>query len=222
MEGLQLIVTASTIIIFILSAVLAASLSAEFMRGRKRSHLFWSAGMWLFAVTVLFEVIFAYGFYSALLIDAHLLLVAVLVELLALGSMELTGNSAAKWAYGAFCIAATAFLAYALATSAVGNVIASYVVFGALPLLVVEASSIATFPAAAILIIVAGVGYARRRNPKMLSIIAGTVVVSIAGTLYIAAVPEFLYIAEFAGIVLLWLGFFDFSVLKRKGGQRKR
>ena len=48
----------------------------------------------------------------------------------------------------------------------------------------------------------------------MLSIIAGVVVVSIAGGLYIAAVPVFLYYSEFVGIILLWFGFFSFKKAK--------
>ncbi len=83
-------------------------------------------------------------------------------------------------------------------------------VFGPLPLSVVITSSIVTFPAAAILIIVAGISYYRGHDKKMLSIILGTIIVSIAGTLYIVQFPAFLYYAEFIGIVLLWLGFFDF------------
>jgi hypothetical protein len=37
------------------------------------------------------------------------------------------------------------------------------------------------------------------------------VVVSVAGSLYLVQFPAFLYYSEFIGILLLWLGFFDFS-----------
>ncbi|MDE1870492.1 MAG: hypothetical protein KGH71_05965, partial [Candidatus Micrarchaeota archaeon] len=67
-----------------------------------------------------------------------------------------------------------------------------------------------TFPAATVLVIVAAMGYRRTRSLKMVSIIAGVVVVSVAGTLYIASFPSFLYYAEFAGMLLLWMGFYDF------------
>jgi hypothetical protein len=60
------------------------------------------------------------------------------------------------------------------------------------------------------------VSYRKTRNKKLLSIIAGVIVVSIAGTLYIVAFPAFLYYAELAGIALLWLGFVDF---KSPGGK---
>ena len=91
----------------------------------------------------------------------------------------------------------------------------NYVVAGAPPISVIVTSSIATFPAAIVIIWVAAASYIQKRNVKMLSIIAGVIVVSIAGTLYIASFPAFLYYSEFFGILLLWLGFFDFSKLKK-------
>ena len=62
---------------------------------------------------------------------------------------------------------------------------------------------------------IAAISYKRTRSKKMLSIIAGVIVVSIAGTLYIASFPEFLYFSEFIGILLLWAGFFDAGTFKR-------
>ncbi|MEM3841580.1 MAG: hypothetical protein QXN59_02730, partial [Candidatus Micrarchaeaceae archaeon] len=88
-----------------------------------------------------------------------------------------------------------------------GSIIISHVVYGALPLSVVLYSSAATFPAAIILIAIAAKSYIKKRSAKMISIIAGVLVVSTAGTLYIAAFPAFLYYSEFIGILLLWLGF---------------
>lgn len=49
----------------------------------------------------------------------------------------------------------------------------------------------------------------------MLSIIAGVVIVSIAGSLFIAQFPAFLYYSEFIGILLLCLGFFDYKSLRK-------
>lgn len=91
-----------------------------------------------------------------------------------------------------------------------GNILSSRVVYGSLPLPVVIASSIITFPAAVILVVIAIISYRRSRNAKMVGIILGTLVVSIAGSLYIAAFPPPLYYSEFSGIILLWLGFVDF------------
>ncbi len=73
--------------------------------------------------------------------------------------------------------------------------------------MVVVSSSFVSFPAAFFIILIAALSYKKSRNIKLLSIIAGVIVVSIAGTLYIAAIPVFLYYAEFIGILLLWIGF---------------
>ncbi|MEM3227686.1 MAG: hypothetical protein QXK65_01930 [Candidatus Micrarchaeaceae archaeon] len=214
MYGLQFAVVASTASITVLSLILAISLTLNFRMKRQASYLFWSLGMWIFALGVALELVFAFGVYNKLLADAYLFAVALTVELLALGSMQLIRSAKARLAYYAYCIATSVLLAVLLYTSKFGNIIVTYVVFGALPLPVVIASSLIAFPAAVLLAVIAAMSYRRTRSSKMLSIIAGVVVVSVAGTLYIAAFPEFLYFAEFAGILLLWLGFFDIKTFR--------
>ena len=76
MFGTQAIVELSTIVIFLLSAVLAVYLIRNYLRTRSRALLFWSTGLWLFALGVILEIIFAFGFYSELLISAYLFIVA--------------------------------------------------------------------------------------------------------------------------------------------------
>ncbi|MCL5100494.1 MAG: hypothetical protein M1122_00880, partial [Candidatus Marsarchaeota archaeon] len=168
---------------------------------------FIATAIWIFALGVFIEIVFAYGIYSQDLIRSYLFLVAVLVELLALGSMQLAKNRNAKKVYNVFVILSTMLLAYSLMISNIGNIITDYVVFGLLPISVVITSSIITFPAAIILIAVAMKSYLVKRSSKLLSIIAGVIIVSIAGTLYIVQYPAFLYIAEFVGILALWYGF---------------
>jgi hypothetical protein len=177
--------------------------------------LFWSLGLWFFALSVLEEVVFSAGYYSELLAAAYLGIVALLVEFLALGSIQLVKGERIKNAYYLYSLATGVALAYFLAAEKFGNLLDNYVVYGALPLGVVVISSIITFPAAAVLITTAALSYKKTHNRKMLSIITGVVVVSIAGSLYIAQFPAFLYYSEFLGILLLWMGFFDFSFLKR-------
>ncbi len=201
------IVELSTIVIFALSAVLAFYLTVN---GRSISTRFWSSGMWMFALGVFLEVIFAYGIYSQFLIKLYLLVVALVVELLAMGSINLTGKRVLIVAYYAYSVVSTLSLVLSLVYSDIGNIITNFVVYGSLPVSVVVTSSIVTFPAAAILIAVAAISYRKKHSYKMLSIIAGTLIVSVAGTLYIAQFPAFLYYAEFFGVLFLWLGFFDF------------
>lgn len=197
----------STILILILTAALAAIMTTRYFRKHSRPLLFWSMGMWAFAIGVLLEVVFAIGIYSDLLISIYLFIVVVVVESLALGSMQLIKSNRLRDSYYIYSAASTILLIYFLYASPIGNIIESHIVFGVLPLFIVIASSTVTFPAAAILIAIAAISYVHRHSYKMLSIIAGVIVVSTAGTLYIAAIPAFLYYSEFIGILLLWIGF---------------
>lgn len=203
----QAFIEFSTLFILVLTLGLAVVMNRKYARIRSKSLLYWSAGMWFFAIGVLLEVVFAFGVYSELLIVLYLFFVAIVVESLAIGSMQLIKSNRLKVSYYIYSAIATILLAYSLYTSKIGNVITNHIVFGALPLFVVITSSIVTFPAAAILIAIAAISYLRKHSVKMLSIIAGVIVVSTAGTLYIAAMPEFLYYSEFIGILLLWAGF---------------
>jgi hypothetical protein len=179
----------------------------KFFKKKAKSQLAWSLGLWLFGVGVLLEILFSFNFYNAFLIKVYLASVAFLVSFLALGSTVLLKNKKVFSYYGIFFILSAIFVVYSLIVSTIGNVLTNYVVFGVLPLLVVISSSVMTFPAAAMLIAVAVISYRKTSNKKMLSIIAGVVIVSVAGSLYIAHFPTFLYYSEFIGILLLWLGF---------------
>ncbi|MEM0128461.1 MAG: hypothetical protein QXO03_05200 [Thermoplasmatales archaeon] len=215
---MNLQVTISTSIIFVLSVVLATLLTQNAVKKRGLSYAFWSVGMWLFSIGVALEIAFSAGVFNSVLIDGYTLIVAMLVGFLALGSMSLTHRKTTFRLYALYFAFSTAFLVVSLTITHIGNIIVGGVVYGALPLLVVISSSVVTFPAAVILIVVSLVSYRRSRDWKLLSIVAGVIVVSIAGTLYVAAFPSFLYIAEFIGILLLWIGFVDFRYISNSRG----
>lgn len=214
MSDLQLSVEISTIVIFILSCLLAYFLTTEYLKKRYASHLFWSIGLWLFAIGVAEEIAFAFGIYSEFLISAYLFIVVLIVEALALGSIQLIKSRMVKLAYYCFVIISSLLVLASLLTSTIGNILENYVVFGNLPLSVIVTSSLCTFAAAIVIVVIAAMSYMKKKNVKMLYIITGVIVVSIAGTLYIVSFPEFLYFSEFFGILLLWLGFFDFKRIK--------
>ncbi len=200
----------------VLSIILAILLTNDYARKHTGSTAFWSSGMWVFSVSVALEVVFSLNLYNSLLIKAYLFLVAFLVELLALGSAFLLKNRVIRLSYVIYSAIAASFLVVALATSQIGNILSNGVVYGALPLEVTIGSSLLTFPAAIILLAVSIISYRKTRKRSLISIIAGVIVVSAAGTLYIASFPAFLYISEFIGILLLWLGFVDFGALLTK------
>ena len=203
----------ATLFIFLASSLLSALLTMNFFRKSVSSYIYWSTGMWLFALASFLEILFSAGMYNIPLIDIYLFSVAVLVQLLSLGSLALTRKDSIFRVYAGYSIASDILLSVTLVVYPVGYVLTNGVVFGLLPLFVTIVSSIITFPAAVILIVVGALSYRTGKDTRMLSIIVGTIVVSIAGTLYIAAYPAFLYYAEFIGIVLLWLGFVDFRYL---------
>jgi len=207
MNTLQELVLITTIVVGILSLLLAIYITRVYARKKSLPHLFWSAGLWVFTVSVMLEIAFALNVYSAALIDAYLFLVVILVELLSLGSIQLIKNANYKKIYYAFIILVTMYAAYTIFSANQGYLIENYVVAGLPTVPAIVSSSIATSASAAVLVIVAGMSYWKKRNNKMLSIIAGVVIVSVAGSLYIAQEPYLLYAAEFIGILLLWIGF---------------
>ncbi|MDE1768861.1 MAG: hypothetical protein KGH67_03010 [Candidatus Micrarchaeota archaeon] len=191
----------------LLTIVLALVITARYMKKRTSSLLYWGLGIWVFAIGVLLELAFAVGIYSGLLIKLYLILVAILVELLALGSIQLIKSVKLKRFYYVFVVISTLLLIYFTAVTDMGNLIQYYVVWNPPPLSVILLSSLITFPAAIVIAGIALKGFLQRRSYKLLSIIIGVIEVSIAGTLYIVAYPAFLYIAEVLGILLLWYGF---------------
>ncbi len=205
----------STSVIFVLSAILSIFLTANYYRSRKSPFIFWSAGMWAFSAGVLLEIVFSAGIFSQGLIKVYLFLVAELVLLLSLGSMMLLHSKYGP-IYYIYSAVMSIYLILSLYLYRIENIISNYVVFGPLPLQVVISSSLITFPAAVVLVLIAILTYRKTREKKMISIIAGVIIVSIAGTLYIASFPAFLYFAEFIGILLLWAGFFDPSMIRKK------
>lgn len=205
-----------TAITLVLSAVLSVYLTKNYLQNKTASLMFWSSGMWLFTVGVFMEVLFAANFAPQMLVDLYLFIVALIVEALALGSIQLVASKRKKAVYLYFCIITTAALAIVLALTKNAGIIKDYVAYGNPSIAVILASSLITFPASLVLAGVALISYLKRRNMKMLSILAGVIVVVIAGTLYIASFPSFLYISEFIGIVLLWFGFYSTGHGKRR------
>ena len=203
----ELFVTISTVIIFLLSAGLTFFIVKKYLKTKKLNLLYWSIALTVFTAAVLLEILMANKIYSELIIDLYLFLVAILVQFLALGSFALYNNRKFLSYYYIYSVLATVFLVITLILYPAGNIIKTHIVFGVLPLGIVISSSFVTFPAAVFIILIAAISYKKFKNKKLLSIIAGVIIVAMAGTLYIAAVPVFLYYAEFIGILLLWIGF---------------
>src|SRR5271157_4878569 len=153
--GGQQVVEFSTAMTFVLAAILAVFLTQNYLQRRSKSYLFWSLGLWLFALSVFEEFLFSSGYYGESLIRSYLGLAAILVEFLALGSIQLVKSSRIKIVYYVFAVASTVALGYFLATETIGNILDNYVVFGNIPPSIVAVSSVITFPAVIVLIVMA-------------------------------------------------------------------
>lgn len=212
----DLLVGVSTIVFFLLSSVLALFLTDAYAVRRQRSYLYWSIGLWLFALTDLFEMLFAFGTYASLMGQVYLFVVAFMVIPLAMGSLELIKTVNIRRVYLGYSVVTVLLLAYFTFSVDPGNIVVGSVVGANIPINVIIYSSLITFPAMVVLIVVALLSSLRTKRKKMLWIVLGMLVFGVSGTLYIAAFPAAVYYGEFIGLVMLWLGFFDFSVLKRK------
>ena len=204
----------STIIILISSLGLSILISSNYIRKKQLNLLAWTSGLWVFSISVALEVVFSTNYETSLLMKSYLILVAVLVELLALGSVLLLKKHNITIYYGIYMIISTVFVIVSAVISHVGDIVTHGVVYGVLPILISISSITVTFPAAILLIYISLTSYIKTKNPKLLSIVVGVIIVSVAGTLYIVEFPAFLYYAEFFGILLLWIDFVDFKVLK--------
>jgi hypothetical protein len=209
MVSLQLIAELGTIVITLLTVPLAVYITTKYMKGKGRPYLYWSIGMWAFAVAAFEEIVFAFNYYDPVLINIYFFLVAMVVLFLSLGSVELIKSAKIKKYYMVFSILATILLIYSLVVTpepGQSKLITGYVVTGLPALFVIITSSIIVYPASAALVVIALKSYLKRRVIKPLYIIAGVIVISAAGSLYLLSFPIFLYFSEFIGIVLLWLG----------------
>lgn len=201
-------IVASIVVESLIALLLAVLVLARYRRERQPWHLYWGVGVALVFVTLLEESALDAGAWSQLLIRSYLVLIAVLVGILSLGSAEvsLTGRWRAVW-FGYVALSCAACAIVGAVTPVSSSIMYQGVVWGSPPTSVVVLSSVVTFPSALLLIGSALYGAVRERRPQLLFIVAGAALFSLAGTLYIASFPVAMVYSEFAGVVLLFLGF---------------
>ncbi len=211
----QVFTLSLTVVVFILSLGLTIVMGIKARKSYSPSNIFWFTAMIIFSISVFLEILFSVGEYGEFSLKIYIFLVALLVELLAMGSVFLITSKGLHLLYAAYSAISSVGLAISLYLFPLGNMIISHVFYGPLPLADTVMSSVITFPAAIIIVVKAALDLRKGFNPNLVSIIAGVIIVSTAGTLYIAGFPAFLYLAEFIGIFLLWLGFVRVPSLHR-------
>ncbi len=209
MAGIPFAIEASTSITLILSLPLSAYLTVRYMRKKSMPRLLWCTGFWIFSLETLLEMIFSVGTVSYFLIRTYLFLAAIMVNILALGAVEMMRSKRSVQkisAYYIYSLLTAILLAYTILTTDVFTLVENGTVSGAVPNSVIIASSLITIPGAIILAAVSLYGYMRRHKARMLALFAGIIVMSAGGFLYIASMPYLNYYTDFIGILLFWIG----------------
>ena len=207
-------IAASLGVLSVVAFVLAMLVLLRFRKERRACHLYWGVGLFLVFVTLVEEAVLDVGVWSQLLIQSYLILVAVLVGILSLGSAELSlsGRWRALW-FGYIGVMSAALVILGLMVSVPSSIVVGGVVSGLPPPSIEVLSSLITVPGALLLIVSSLYGALRQRRLNLLYIALGTAVISAAGALYLVSLPVTLYYAEFVGVVLLFLGFVKISRL---------
>ncbi len=213
-------VAASIVVLSLVALLLSVLVLRRFRVDRQRCYLYWGAGLFLVFVTLVQEAALYVGVWSQLLIQSYLILVAVLVGVLSLGSAELSLRGLSKYLwFGYMVVTSVALAVVGLLETVSSSVVSGGVVSGSPPTSVLILSSLVTFPAAAMLIASSLYGVVRTKRYQLLYITIGTIVISIAGSLYLVSFPVTLYYAEFVGVALLFLGFVQIPRLAGRVGQ---
>ena len=201
-------IAASLVVLSAIALALAVLVLRRYFAERRPCYLYWGAGLFLFFVTLVEEAALDFGVWSQPLIQSYLVLVAVLVGVLSLGSAELSLAPRWRWPYFGYIAATSVALAVLGFTVTIStSIMTDGVVAGLPPTSIDLVSSLITFPAAVLLIVSSLYGAVKQHRLNLLYIAVGTGVISAAGTLYLVSFPATLYYAEFVGILLLFLGF---------------
>ncbi len=204
-------VGASLILLALVTLYLAMIVLRKYRRGAN-SYLWWGAGIFLGFVTIIQEAFIYFGYWSQPLIQSYIFMVALLVGFLSIGSVNLLRSEWVRGTWlGYITLMSIATAYFSFTTPVSRDVVVGGVILGAFPLNDIISSTLVTAPAATAVIALALYSTWRTRKPGTLFIAAGGIVISIAGTLFVLrSFPATLYYAEFAGIILLFLGFIDF------------
>lgn len=191
-----------------LTFLLVAQMLRRYSAHRRPPDLYWSIGLLLTGITLAEEAVVYAGFFPTVLLQTYFFLVALLVGILSLGSASLSFSPRSFGIYSAYAIGmslVTAVVAFSFPIP--GSVVIQGVITGNPGLALIIVSSLLTFPAATLMAATSLLGAWHTHRWNLIYILAGILVISGAGSLYIVAVPVTLYYAEYIGVVLLFLGF---------------
>jgi len=198
----------------ILSAVFTIIVLQQFLERRKARSLLWSIGLGMFTLVAVAQLIAETGGWTDGLFKAWYVLGTSLVGFLGGGSVYLL-NKKAGHAFTAYLVALfLAFVAMAMTTPTDPAVLAAYTAgeppsgtAWAAGAAVRRMSPLFTIPGSVTLIGIALYGLVRYRIEYTAWIAAGAVVLAVGTGLARIGIASVIYAAEFAGIALMFVGF---------------
>ncbi|MEM0129192.1 MAG: hypothetical protein QXG65_03400 [Thermoplasmata archaeon] len=207
--------------LFALCALLAALLvrgMISFLRSKRRSQLMWAGGLGCAAAAMGIEAVVYVGVVSSGLLQLYVFLSAAIVGILSLGVTRLLRRPRWEAAYTAYTLSACAATGIACALTPLDpSMVVGGVIAGNPPLLLLAFSSLVTVPATVLLLAATVISLRRTRRWPTLCLAAGALILGAGGAFYIASFPIALYYAEFAGIVLLFVGIVQIPVAHAAG-----
>jgi hypothetical protein len=218
MAALQLFAIISTLIVFVVNAMLAMLLAKFYIKNKKNiSYLIWSSGLRFFAIAIILEILFAFGVYSTFLAQVYLFAITMPLLAFSIGHIQFVKNNRIKRYYYYYSVLFSLLLLYSLFSSSIGSIYSNYIVYGNLPLFPFVATLIITVSSAAVLFGVAISYYIKTKRAKMLAIIPGVVAFCIVNILHFQVLQLFAYYIQLLGVLLIWLGFIGFIGIKEYG-----
>ncbi len=200
-------IAVSLVALTILLVILAVRAILRYFETRSRPQIMWGGGLALAAAAMAVESVVYFGVVTSPILQTYVFLSAAIVGILSLGATRVLRSPRLENIYTAYTLAACAVVAAACAvTTLPTSMVSSGIITGNPPLTLIILSSLVTVPATVVLLTATFLSLRRSHRWQTLLMAAGALILGAGGTLYIASFPIALYYAEFAGILLLFLG----------------
>lgn len=218
MNPLQLFAIASTIIVFLVNALLAMLLARFYIKNNKSiSYLIWSSGLRFFAIAIILEILFSFGVYSTFLAQVYLFAITMPLLAFSVGHIQFVKASSIKRYYYYYSIFFSLVLICAIFSSKIGSIFNDYVVYGSLPAFPFIATLIITVSSSIVIFWVALSSYMETKKGKILAIIPGVILFCFLNIIHPNVLPLLAYYLQLLGVLLIWLGFIGMVGIREYG-----
>jgi hypothetical protein len=200
-------ISISLLFVLALLLTLVARSAIQYRRTRERNQLIWGSGLLLAAAAMAVESIVYWGVSPAPFLPLYVFLSAAIVGVLSLGATRVLRSPRLEMGYRAWILGTCGLVAALCAVTPLpASMVSADVITGNPPLDLIVASTLVTGPATVVLLTASYLSLRRSWKWHTVLMIAGALILGGGGVLYIASFPIALYYAEFAGVLLLFLG----------------